>query len=309
VPDPIRLKDGPPEVDPNRIGISYSGGGALVVIELGIASAFIKQGIVPAVITGASAGSLAGTAHALDPVDGKGVQLAAEILGHVSNQLFGLTPWSIFGRLLLERENTVSLGDQAPVGPRITAGLSRIFGLDNVTVGHFQPPLPKLMIATTDAETREGVWLPDDIRIEDAVIASSSIPGIFPWRTMTIDGQPRILVDGGVVSNQPLSNLVDQKCGTIYACAVGPVSALPPPKNALDNAMRAIDLAMHQATKLEEAYVQCKLAGNGKVHHIHPLMDTVSGSNFDFTPELVASVMAEAEAQTLRWLNQPGGPP
>ena len=310
MPDPIRLGDAALlGIDPNKIGISYSGGGALVVIELGIASAFVKQGIVPAVITGVSAGSLAGTAHALDPVSGKGVQLAADILGHVSNQLLGLTPWSILGRVLMERENLVSLGDQAPVGPRITAGLASNLGLTNVTIGYFQPPLPRLMIATTDVENREGVWLPEDIRIEDAVIASSSIPGVFPWRTLTINGQQRVLVDGGVVMNQPLSNLVEQGCGTIYACAVGPVGPLPPPKNALDNFMRATDLAMHQATKLEEAFVQCKMGGNGKVHHIHPIVSGVSSDNFDFTPDLVKSIMAEAETQTLNWLNQPGGPP
>ncbi len=215
--DPIRLKDQPPPVvDRNKIGISYSGGGALVVIEVGIASAFIKRGIVPAVITGASAGSLAGTAHALDPIGGKGIQLAIDILSNFSNATLGLTPLQIVGRVILERENTTSLGDNAAIKPLIAQKIQADFGLQNVTIGFFQPPdHPKLMIVTTDCQTREAVWMTDEIGVEDAVIASSAIPGIFPWRTMTVDGQQHLLVDGGVVMNQRVTVLAEQGCGTI----------------------------------------------------------------------------------------------
>jgi NTE family protein len=302
--EPIHLKDKQPDVDRSRIGISYSGGGALVVIELGIARAFIKLGIKPAVITGVSAGALAGTAHALDPVDGRGIQLGADILGHVTNNLLGLTPFHVLGRVLVEREHTTSLGDQATIGPLITAALQRELKLDNVTMGFFKPPdHPKLMILATDIQNRESVCLPDDVPLVDAVVASSSIPGVFPWRTIQINGVQRLLVDGGVVMNQPLSNLVEQGCGTIYACAVGPTDPLPPPNNALDNALRAINLAMHQAMKLEEDYVQAKIGGKGKVHHIHPTID-LAGDNFDFTPEIVRRVIDEAESKTIDWLKQ-----
>ena len=68
--------------------------------------------------------------------------------------------------------------------------------------------------------------------------------------------------------------------------------------------MRAINLAMHQATKLEEDYVQLKIDGKGKVDHIHPIID-LAGDDFDFTPELVSRVMADAESQTIAWLSQP----
>ena len=101
--EPIHLKDVQPAVDPSRIGISYSGGGPLVIIELGVARAFVKKGIVPAVITGASAGALAGTAHALDPLEGRGIQLAAEICGRFSNSTLGLDAFHIALRVIRER--------------------------------------------------------------------------------------------------------------------------------------------------------------------------------------------------------------
>jgi NTE family protein len=304
--DPIRLKDQPaPAVDRNMIGISYSGGGALVVIEIGIASAFIKKGIIPAVITGASAGALAGTAHALDPVGGKGIQLAIDILSDFSNSTLGLTPLQIIGRVITEREKIKSLGDNGSIGKLISDKIQSDFGLHNVTIGFFKPPEhPRLFIATTDAQTREGVWMTDEIGIEDAVIASSAIPGVFPWKKMTVAGQERFLVDGGVVMNQPLTVLVEQGCGTIYACAVGSTDPLAPPQNALDNALRAVNLAMHQSIKLEETLVQLKLNGQGVVNHIHPPITSVSGDNFDFTPQLVRDVVAEAESKTLDWLTQ-----
>jgi predicted acylesterase/phospholipase RssA len=309
--EPIRLAGKQPDVDPTRVGISYSGGGALVVIELGIASAFVKLGIVPAVISGVSAGSLAGAAHALDPVGGTGIRLAADILAHhVSNGRLGLTPFHVLGRLLVEREHIRSLGDNATIGPLVTAALKRTFGVDDVTIAAFGPPeRPKLLIIATDVENRESVLFPDDCPLIDALVASSAIPGVFPWRTVSIAGEDRVLVDGGLVMNQPLSNLVEQGCGTIYACAVGPTDPLPPPKNALDNAMRAVHLAMHQATKLEEAYVQLVFKGLGKgtVQHIHPIINYLGGDTFDFTPDLVERAMADAEKQTIDWLTKPHG--
>jgi len=304
VAEDIHLKGKDPEVDRAKIGISYSGGGALVVVEMGIASAFVKLGIVPSVITGVSAGALAGAAHALDPIGGRWIRLAVDILSHVSNNLLGLTPVHVLGRLLIEREHITGLGDNATIRPLIVAGVKREFGLDNVTMGYFKPPdRPLLMILATDIQNREAVWFPDSTPLEDAVVASSSIPGVFPWRTLNIDGRERLLADGGVVMNQPLSNLVEQGCGTLYVCAVGSTQPFGPPKNALDNAIRTINLAMHQATKLEEDYVAVKLNGKGDVHHIHPVINTISGDNFDFTPQMITDVMADAEAQTIKWLS------
>jgi predicted acylesterase/phospholipase RssA len=119
---------------------------------------------------------------------------------------------------------------------------------------------------------------------------------------MTIDGRERLLVDGGVVSNQPLSNLAENGCGTIFACAVGPTGVLPPPANGVDNAFRTVGLMMHQCTKLEEDYVRLKLGEGGAVHHIHPEM-AFPVHEFDFTPELVQQVMDEACTKTLEWLS------
>ena len=41
-------------VDRGKVGISYVGAGALLVVELGVVKAFIQRGIVPNVIAGVS---------------------------------------------------------------------------------------------------------------------------------------------------------------------------------------------------------------------------------------------------------------
>jgi NTE family protein len=309
--DAILLKDEDIKVDPKKIGISYSGGGPLVVVELGVAQAFIDAGIIPNVISGASAGAIASTAHALDVRGGKGIAMAVDLLSRVTNSVLLLDPIHFAGRLLMEREHLPSVGDNGPIGPLIKAGMQMHLGLSHVTTKTFTGDgYPKLMLVATDVVTRSAVWFSDDspsnpVNIEDVLIASSAIPGIFPWKPLTVEGQERLFVDGGVVSNQPLSNLVNQGCGTIYACAVGPATASPPPANGLENAMRAVNLAMHQCTKLEEDYVRLKMqeAGTGVVHHIHPEID-IPLHGFDFTPELVRQVVEEARTKTSLWLGQ-----
>ena len=158
------------------------------------------------------------------------------------------------------------------------------------------------MVVATDVVNQEAVWFPDETPVEQALVASSAMPGVFPWQKMRVSGRDLTLVDGGAIANQPLSNLVEQGCARIYACAVGHTGPLPAPTNALENAMRSINLTMRQATKLEEDYVRVKLGPQGHVHHIHPIVD-FDGSNFNFTPTLVRQVMEDARAKTVDWLS------
>src|SRR5256885_435399 len=143
--EPIKLAQvDVPEVDRGRIGISYSGGGPLVLVELGCAKAFIECGIRP------------------------------------------------------------------------------------------------VLIAATDRLSGESFWFPDTTPLAEALIASSAIPAVFPWVTYDRDGEHRILVDGGVVNNQPVSELVvRERCGTLFVCAVGPSKPAPAPTNLVNNAVPA----------------------------------------------------------------------
>jgi predicted acylesterase/phospholipase RssA len=136
------------------------------------------------------------------------------------------------------------------------------------------------------------------------LVASSAIPGIFPWRLATLAGAEIVLVDGGVVAELPLATLVEHGCGTIYACAVGPVGPIPPPTNGLQNVLQSMQTMKHQCTKLEEEYVRLKLSDQGSVNHVHPVVD-FPVSDFDFTPELIHQILDDACAKTVAWLSEP----
>jgi hypothetical protein len=58
----------------------------------------------------------------------------------------------------------------------------------------------------------------------------------------------------------------------------------------------------HQATKLEEALLRTKLPPGASICHVHPEM-AFGPQDFNFTPELVQRVMAEARQKTLAWLD------
>ena len=311
--EPIHLKgvDTVP-ADPAKVGISYSGGGPLLVVELGIARAFVQRGIRPSVICGASAGALTAAAHALDPVGGRGIDMAADLLGRkVRNSFLKLDALDFAQRLLGHGKHLDSIGDNSPIGALIGDGIKSTFGVSPVTMGMFGKPLPGdgavettgLMIVATDDCNGSSYWFEDGSLLTDALIASSAIPGVFPFLSHVAgDGAQLTLVDGGVVDNQPLSNLLEQGCGTIYACAVGASGPRPVPRNLLENYMQAINLSMHQCTKLEEDFVRAKLPAGGKILHIHP-ETTTPVNDFEFTPELVRQVMDEATQLTKAWLD------
>lgn len=299
----------PPRLDPSKIGISYSGGGPLVLVELGIAEAFVARGIRPAVIAGASAGALAGAAHALDVVGGTGIEMAKRLLvDHVSDQTLGLKKSQILWRLLKRRQHLESLGDNAAIGPLIRDALSRPpFNMHDVRIGDFGGPRPKLLILATNRLDGTSVVFPDSSPLEDALIASSAIPGVFPWKRATVDNKELLLVDGGVVTNQPLSRLVDEACGQIFVCAVGYAGGLvPAPTNAVDNLIESIYLMAHQCTKLEEAYVKLWVGNGGIVYpHIHPPID-LPANTYRFDAAVVEAVTNESKRLTLAWFDEQG---
>jgi predicted acylesterase/phospholipase RssA len=229
--------------------------------------------------------------------------MAAELLPQISQHFLGLTVSHVVGNVMLNLGQIKGLGDNGPARDLIAKGILQSFNLADVTLGTFAPPeRPKLMVAASNRLDGTSEWFPDETPLGDALIASSAIPGVFPWREMEVEGRSLVLVDGSVITNQPLSNLALQGCATIFACAVGYAGGdLPAPTNALDNALPCIQMMTHQCTKLEEDYVQMKLGDKGKVYHIHPEITTpITG--FDFTAQQVAAIMDEADKLTFDWL-------
>jgi NTE family protein len=295
--------------DPAKIGISYSGGGPLLAIELGIARAFVKMGIKPAVIAGASAGAIAASAHALDVDSGRGIDLAVDQLGHMTNATLKLDPFDFVARVVAERMQLRAVGDNTPAADMVANVVQQVAGVKNLTLGAFGQPIvtggpttPQVQVVATDVVAEEAYWFGPAAPLTDALVASSAIPGIFPWVSYTEPGGAvRTLVDGGVVENQPLQKLVDLGCGRIYACAVGGTPVGTPPQNLIENVLRSINLSMHACSKIEEAFLRSTLPANCRVIHIHPEV-SITLVDFNFTPDLATRAVDEACDLTVKWL-------
>src|SRR5258708_12695948 len=108
-----------PAKDPasSNVGISYSGGGPLLVVELGGAQAFVDLGIVPRAIAGVSAGSIAGVAHALDINRGTGIAPAIDAISNVTDATLNLRLPDIASAVHWSRHHLQAIVDNKPLRP------------------------------------------------------------------------------------------------------------------------------------------------------------------------------------------------
>ena len=301
MPEPI-LHDRNLAADRRRIGISYSGGGPLLIVELGVAQAFVDLGIRPDVVVGVSAGAIAAAAHAIDPVGGAGINAAAQGTQQVSNRSLGLTLLQVLGHAIVERTHLLGLGSNESIRGLLADAFHDLAGRDRLTFDYFgRDGRPELIVKATDRLTGESYRFPGDADVADALVASSAIPGVFPPKAIG----DRLLVDGGVADNQPLSELALAGCGTIYACAIGyDGELLKAPTNLLDNLTKSMSIAMHAASRLEQEYVQIRLGRAGIIHHIHPPVVELPVKGFDFTPAVIERVMRRARDDTKTWITE-----
>jgi NTE family protein len=97
-----------------------------------------------------------------------------------------------------------------------------------------ETPIPLHVIAT-DVLTGEEVRLSEGPLV-DAVMAGAAIPGVLP----PVDWEGRLLVDGGVANNAPISHALDLGADRVYVLPTGarrlarsrcsrPTSAMPAP--------------------------------------------------------------------------------
>jgi predicted acylesterase/phospholipase RssA len=302
------LKNHTPEVDRAKIGVSYSGGGPRFVLELGAARALIKSGVVPAAIAGVSAGAVAAASHVVDPRGARGIDVLAQIVPQrLSTKGLGLTMEGLIERAIRYRFKLRSFGDNSVVRDIARAFFAEMIGDERPVLGLFAPPrYPRLLVGASDWVTQDAFWFEGDALVEDALLASSAIPGLFPWCHHQSPAGHAVLIDGGVISNQPLSRLVIEGCGTIFACGFSsPPRIAYEPSNALHNILDSIQMTMHQCSHLEEDYVRLKLGDNGDVHRL-TIDRSLPSQDYDFTPALINELIDDADHQVSAQLSALG---
>jgi NTE family protein len=197
-----------------KTGLVLSGGGARGFAHLGLIQALNEAGIFPDVISGTSAGALAGVLYA-DGYNPKEIQ-------HLMN--FG-------SRFDLMR----------PALPR--EGLLQINGISKILKTHlraksFNELKIPLFVAATDINNGKAVYFSEGELI-DPVIASASIPVLFqPVKINDVS-----YVDGGVLDNLPLKP-IENSCRFLIGSFVNPVGYMEKISGLINIAERTFMLSM-----------------------------------------------------------------
>jgi NTE family protein len=193
-----------------------SGGGCRGFAHLGAVKALREQGIYPSKISGASAGAIAGAflASGFSPDEIKDI-----FIGRLKLKMLS---WNGFKMGLVSMKKI------------------SIFIQENLPYKQFEElPIPLYVAATNFTNGRQHIF--NTGNIIDAIIASSSIPVLFP--PLLIDGIP--YVDGGLSNNLPVEPFKNNK-NEIIGISVNPIKVFKKKESVLEILDRAIHLSYRE---------------------------------------------------------------
>ncbi|WP_372966085.1 patatin-like phospholipase family protein [Marinobacter sp.] len=203
-----------------RIGLALGGGAAKGIAHIGVLKAFEDERIQIHCISGTSVGALVASYYAFGrPVESIlsiGSELNLSMILNFTFQRGGLFSTNALREMILR-----DLGD------------CRIEDAD----------IP-LAICATDVETGKQVVFREG-NLAEAVCASMAVPGLF----VPVEVGGRILVDGGLVENVPISPLRDMGAGITVAINLSHVSRYPKPEDTLDVISNSINIAIDFNTR------------------------------------------------------------
>ncbi|MCD4774117.1 MAG: patatin-like phospholipase family protein [Bacteroidales bacterium] len=197
-----------------KYGLALSGGGARGFAHLGIIKALNEEGIFPDIITGVSAGAIAGAFYA----DGYSPD---EIM-----KLFQKKKTFDFIKVKFQK---LGFGNMN--------GMKQVLQ-ENIRAKRFEDLKIPLIVAATDLNNAKIKYFSKG-EIPEAVVASASIPVIF--KPTVIDNI--YYVDGGVLNNLAIEPLLD-KCSKIIGVYVNPIGKQDKFKNMINIAERSFHIGI-----------------------------------------------------------------
>ena len=207
-----------------KIGLVFSGGGAKGLAHIGVLKVLEEYGIRPDYITGTSMGSIVGALYALgynaaeldsivSSIDWEGV-----FNDELSRSMLSMEEKVDDGRFMLEipiKKFAISFPSGLIAGHKLTLLLTKLM-LPGSSVEDFNNlPIPFRCIAT-DLENGQAVVLKDGY-LAKATRASMAIPTVVT--PVEING--RLLVDGGIVRNFPVQDVIDMGADFVIGVDVG----------------------------------------------------------------------------------------
>ncbi len=205
-----------------RLGLALSGGATRGLAHIGVLKALEDNGIKPDYLSGTSIGAFAAALYAF------GITIE-----EIRDMGRGMSPVSV-SKLKLSR---YALFSNEELGRLIQFKIGR---------ARIEEALIPLAIMTADIGTGEKVVLRMG-EVAPAVMASNAVPGIY--RPISIDG--RMLVDGGIVEDVPISPLRPMGAEIVVAVNLSAEREYRTPSDIIDILLNAFDIAIDEDTKVQ----------------------------------------------------------
>lgn len=232
-PTDVRERD---EDSAPEIAFALSGGGSLGAVQVGMIHALYERGITPDLVVGTSAGAINASFIASHPPTVDTAQALTAIWEDLSTlDVFPFRPVRATLALTGLRNYLVS-----------SQSLREVIE-EHLPIGRLEDADIPLTVIATDLMSGEELELSQGPAV-DAVLASASIPGVFP----PVAWGDRVLVDGGVSNNTPLWPAVAAGPKRVYVLPTGMACGLRrPPRGSLGVLMQSFSLLVMQRLIVE----------------------------------------------------------
>lgn len=256
-----------------------TGGGNLGAVQAGQLRALIEAGERPDLIVGTSVGAINGSFLA-GACDADGCATLAEVWSKISRaEVFPARPLIGFSGFIGKRPYFVP-------DTGLRALLQRTLRFKALE----DAPIP-IHVVACELRTGEEVLLSSGNAV-DAVCASAAIPAIFP----PVKIGDRLLVDGGISNNAPISHALDLGADTVWVLPCGYACAMPrAPQGAIAVALQAVSVLVQRRLS-----VDIKRYSPDHDLRVVPSPCPVNVMPTDFTQS--AKLMRDAYVATTEWL-------
>jgi NTE family protein len=257
-----------------------AGGASLGAMQVGMLRALYEHGIAPDVLVGTSAGALNAAFVASRPQTvATAEELARVWRGLHRDDIFPINARTLIGGLANQRDHLVP-----------DRGLRRL-AARHLQIERLEQARVPLHLVTFDLLSGQEVRLSHGPAL-DALLAAAAIPGVLA----PVRRGGRLLVDGGVINNTPISHAVELGAERIYVLATeDPLAPARPivPRGALD-------AAVHAFTLLVGARLRSDLARYATAAELIVLPcanpQRVQPTDFDHSSRLIGAALAAARA-------------
>ncbi len=221
-----------------KTGIALAGGGAKGLAHIGFLETLKENGIPIDIISGTSIGAVIGAAYALEPDIGKlkatlRILIESDVFRDLKLDKFKSVEedhW--FDRIRNKLKMSLTFAEAA-TRPSLVPEIQVVKLFDELfgekTFKDTELPFAAValdLVSGEDVLFREGL-------IRDAVRASTAIPGIFP----TVNMNGKLLVDGGVTANAPITAARELGADIVIGAIFG---YEPSPPGKLESSMSVI---------------------------------------------------------------------